>query len=263
MKKLVNVKFGADPELFLIREGRLVSAIGRIGGSKEMPRPIDTDGSAVQEDNVAVEFNIHPSSNAEEFVKSLNKPLDYIRNLASDQGLALAILPSGLFPFEELLHPAAQVFGCDPDFNAWTGRINPRPRSPEGMENLRTCGGHIHVSWDNPEKPDQQALIRAMDLFCGVPSVLKDQDTLRRQLYGKAGAMRYKRYGAEYRTLSNFWIASEDTMRWAFNHAQQAVDFVNGGNKIDASTKALILDAINNNNEKAANTLITNFGIQV
>ena len=263
MNKLNNISLGADPELFFINKGVLVSAIGKVGGSKEFPKKIDDDGAAVQEDNVAVEFNIKPSTTAQEFVKSLQKPLKYIENLAKEHGVALAIQPSGFFPHEELMHPLAQRFGCDPDFNAWTGNPNPRPETPPGKENLRTCGGHIHVSWDNPDPEQQIALIKAMDLFLGVPSVMMDADTMRRVLYGKAGAFRYKPYGVEYRTLSNFWIQSTNKMKWAFDHTQQAIKFVNDGGKIDRSTKALILKAINSSNQKAAEKLITNFAIPV
>ena len=119
------------------------------------------------------------------------------------------------------------------------------------------------MSWDNPVREDKLSLIQAMDLFCGVPSIFLDSDTMRRKLYGKAGAFRSKKYGVEYRTLSNFWIQSPEKMEWAFNHTQQAVKFVNDGGKIDNKAKALILQAINNSNEKAAKSLITNFGISV
>ena len=54
------------------------------------------------------------------------------------------------------------------------------------------------------------------DILLGLPSVLLDPDERRKQLYGKAGAMRFKKYGAEYRTLSNFWLFSDDLIEWAY-----------------------------------------------
>ena len=52
--------FGCDPEFFLKdKTGKFISAIGLVGGSKEEPKAIG-NGCFVQEDNVAVEFNIPP-----------------------------------------------------------------------------------------------------------------------------------------------------------------------------------------------------------
>ncbi|MCW8826503.1 MAG: hypothetical protein OQK78_08770, partial [Gammaproteobacteria bacterium] len=66
-------------------------------------------------------------------------------------------------------------------------------------------------------------VVKAMDLYLGVPSVLIDPDNDRRELYGKAGAYRNKPYGLEYRTLSNFWIHTEARRIWACKQAVKAV----------------------------------------
>ena len=47
----MKIKLGCDPEAFLINmEGQLKSSIGKIGGSKDWPRPLFDlgDGFAVQ-----------------------------------------------------------------------------------------------------------------------------------------------------------------------------------------------------------------------
>jgi hypothetical protein len=41
-------------------------------------------------------------------------------------------------------------------------------------------------------------------------------------LYGKAGACRYKTYGVEYRTLSNFWVLSTDLRREVWERTMAA-----------------------------------------
>ena len=56
-----------------------------------------------------------------------------------------------------------------------------------------------------------------MDYAIGVPSVLIDSDKARRRLYGKAGSMRHKPYGVEYRTLSNFWLNSDELTSWVYD----------------------------------------------
>ncbi len=259
-----NVRFGADPELFLKNSGGFfISAIGKIGGSKQIPRPIDDRGSAVQEDNVAVEFNIAPAKSAREFVKNLYIPLTYIRGHVKGMGLIPAIVPSAIFPESELDCDAAQEFGCEPDYNVWTGKTNPRPKAKGPLAALRTCGGHIHVSWDDPKMNERKELIKAMDLFQGVPSVLMDPDSRRRVLYGRAGAYRPKLYGVEYRVLSNFWITSPQMMKWAYRQANRAIEFIHDGGKIEPKIKDLILTSINANDKKAATYLVRKFNLTV
>ena len=54
-------------------------------------------------------------------------------------------------------------------------------------------------------------VVKALDVFCGLPSVFIDKDptsAARRALYGGAGAHRPKSYGVEYRALGNWWLRS-------------------------------------------------------
>ena len=51
----------------------------------------------------------------------------------------------------------------------------------------------------------------------GLPAVLIDTDKQRRKLYGKAGSMRHKDYGVEYRTVSNFWLSSQELTPWGYD----------------------------------------------
>lgn len=218
---------GADPEVFLVNaEGGYVSSIDRIGGSKEMPRPIDEEGCAVQEDNVAVEYNIPACDTVEKFIHYNRKVLQYLSEHVAKQGLSLQIVPSARFSKEELADPRAQQFGCEPDFNAWKGgAMNPRPRAKD--KSLRSAGGHIHLG--NIGDLDPLLLIKAMDLFVGVGMMQFDKDSDRRQLYGKAGAFRKKSYGVEYRTASNAWLLSDETIQYVWKQQERAVEFVRSG----------------------------------
>ena len=235
---------GADPEFFIKKKyGGYVSAVGLIGGSKWEPKKIDEDGHAILEDNVAVEFNIKPASSFDEFRSSIHKVLDHIRGILP--GYEFSKESAVSFPQEELMTPEAQMFGCEPDFDAWRECVNEKPCADD--KNLRSAGGHIHVGSDiainNPV-----AVIRAMDLFLGVPSTQLDAGTLRRELYGKAGCFRAKSYGAEYRTLSNFWIFDDSLIQWAFEGTQRALEFVEKGNTIDVADGYRIQRCINTNN---------------
>lgn len=249
---------GADPEVFLQdAAGGLVSSIGRIGGTKDAPRPIKglAVGYAVQEDNVALEYNIPPAKTAQELVRKIKTAMRALSREVAKQGLEFNRSSAVFFPKEQLNNPKALEFGCDPDYNAWTGDVNPRPCATDAT--LRSCGGHIHVG---AEFDDMLKFIKRCDLYLAVPSVLMDQGQLRKQLYGKAGAFRPKPYGAEYRVLSNFWIFDDKTVEWAYNNTQRALDakLVN----VDQEQEA-ILDAVNNNNADAAKHLIEKYNIPV
>lgn len=250
--KYENIKLGADPELFLVtQEGELRSAVGRIGGTKWNPRRLDDEGSAVQEDNVAVEFNIPPCGTKKEFVHHIGHMLQYLHDYVQTDKLLLNVVPAAMFPDSELEAQQAMEFGCDPDFNVWLRKENPKPELPRELKNLRSCGGHIHVSWNDPQTPSQEEVIRAMDVFVGCPSVQYDGDLLRRKLYGKAGAFRFKDYGVEYRTLSNFWLKEPSLVEWVYDRTLHAMDYLNSGGEINLEHQDLINNCINEGNESA------------
>jgi len=142
--------------------------------------------------------------------------------------------------------------------HAWTKRVNPAPAAADAT--LRSAGGHVHVG--TTEDPIE--VIRAMDLFLGVPSTTMDctpQALARRQLYGKAGCHRIKDYGCEYRTLSNFWIFSPKMIQWVYEQTAKAIDFVAKGNKVSDEDGHLIQACINNNDRGAYELLSKTHGL--
>jgi hypothetical protein len=257
---------GCDPELFLAdATNRLKASCGLIGGTKEHPQPLEElgVGFAVQEDNVAIEFNIPPASDKHAFAHSIARTIKYINDGVNDTlGLHLVTdLSAASFPEEELAAPAAKVFGCDPDFNAWTMKRNPRPKASD--PNLRACGGHVHVGYDVMKAEfGPTYLIRLMDLYLGVPSVLMDKGELRKELYGKAGAYREKVYGVEYRTLSNFWVKHPRLSEWVWDNTARAFAAADAEFPV-GEDKDAILDAINNNNKEVAQMLVEKHKLEV
>lgn len=251
----MNFTIGADPEFFLKNKDGHQSAIGLIGGSKHEPKPLDKEGFAILEDNVAVEFNIAPAHNHEEFIKNIQYVLKELHKTLPQYEFSTE--SAVIFPKEQLQHPQAQEFGCEPDFNVWTMEPNPRPAAPN--QDLRSAGGHVHIGTEL----DSIEVIKAMDLFVGVPSIEKDKHgAMRRQLYGKAGACRFKSYGVEYRTLSNFWIFSKELIEWVYNQTQKALEFVEKGNTVDEKTGLLIQAAINTSNKDAYGLLMDTYRLR-
>ena len=261
---ITGVTFGADPELFLknVDNGHFVSAVGRIGGTKQEPKPLPVLGSAVQEDNVAIEFNIAPVVTKQGFVHSLIKTIEYLQAEVAKQKLTLVCEASAMFPAEELNSIEARTFGCDPDYNAWMRVENEPPELPADMWNLRSAGGHLHIGYNDPNPELSMHLIKTLDIFVGAPAIEHDTDIRRRLLYGKAGAFRFKSYGAEYRTLSNFWLQSQEKMEWVFDQAEKAIEFVNNGGQIDLERDWTdVVQAINFGNKKALTSLKSRYPI--
>ena len=251
-------KLGADPELFMKdATDAFRSAIGMIGGSKHDPRPLEIgDGFAVQEDNVAVEFNIPPADSREQFINNISRAMSFLSDEVARYGCHFVNVSStNQFSEQDLHHPMALEFGCDPDFNAWAnGKRNPRPKAQDHA--LRTCGGHVHIGYQFKTKQDLITFIKYCDLYLGVPAKLMDHGKERMQLYGKAGAFRWKSYGGEYRVLSNFWVFSPEYTGWVWDAMSTAM-MAWQQEKVDIDAEGpMILDAINENNMEMAQALV-------
>jgi len=192
--KIRSFKLGSDPELFLRRRdtGEYFPAIGLISGTKRDPLPMVNlpKGFAWQVDNCSLEYNIPAASSKQEWIDYHNTALKYIKANVDNEQFILALDASAEFNHEYLEMPGAREAGCETDNNAWQKMVNPKVSVAD--TNLRVCGGHVSIGFE--EAKDRQIceeLIKAMDIFLGLPSVLLDGDTKRRQLYGKAGSFRF------------------------------------------------------------------------
>ena len=82
---------------------------------------------------------------------------------------------------------------CDPDFCIY--REGPNEVSKAARTNLRSAGFHIHVGYESNNIDTSIAMLRYIDAYVGLPSILYDTDNERRSLYGKAGCFRLQPYG--------------------------------------------------------------------
>jgi hypothetical protein len=250
-----NVTLGADPELFLEINGEIVSAEGLIGGTKEFPKLISETGHAIQEDNVMIEFNIPPSKSVIEFTNNINQVKDYLEALAIIQGGKLNISASAELDPKYLQSEQALQFGCEPDYNLY---LKAKNYPPITGGTLRTCGGHIHIGYKNPNQNDSEKIVYAMDFILGLESIVLDKDDRRREMYGKAGCFRFKSYGVEYRTLSNFWIANDSLINWAYLKTMQAINLANseGFDNLVETFKERVKFVIDTNDKMASLQLL-------
>lgn len=221
---MTSFTIGADPEIFLRnKEGVAISAHDLLPGTKAVPHKVEF--GAVQVDGTAAEFNIDPVQIGD-FNAFNNNIVQVMKQLSSMLGkkYSFNLSPVQDYPKEyfETLPPSAIELGCEPDYSAYTGKVNPRP---DNTKTFRTAAGHIHVGWgSNIPKDDEEHMIiccefiKMLDLTAGLFNTLIDNDSRRRELYGKAGAFRPKSYGVEYRTPSNRWLSTKNTrfMMWWF-----------------------------------------------
>ena len=259
----MNILIGADPEVFVSKDGEFVCAHGMIPGTKKEPHIVD--GGAVQVDGFALEFNIEPSDSEDKFIFSIKHVLKQLIDMVP--GFEVVPTPVAHFGYDYIKAQPdeAKELGCDPDFNAWEdGR---EFEKPDCELPFRTGAGHIHIGWGSgfDTKSVEHILsccilTKQLDFFLGLPSVIFDQDIERRQMYGKAGCFRPKPYGVEYRVLSNKWLSSDTLIRWVYSNTKLAIKNLMDGKNLEKEYGD-IQKIINNSDKEAAMSIINAFNI--
>jgi hypothetical protein len=232
----MNLLIGQDTELFLKSENKFVSAYGVIPGSKDNPYPVKK--GAVQVDGMALEINTVPAKNFDQFKNNINTVLSRLQDMIPEN-CEMTVCPTAHFDSEYINQqpPEAKMLGCDPDFNAYTGEMN---NPPLAHPTMRTAAGHVHLGWTTGKDVEDpvhmiqcREIVKQLDYYIGIPSLLHDSDQERRQMYGKAGSFRPKHYGVEYRVLSNYWILQENYMKEIFYNCRRAFISLKEGKNTD------------------------------
>lgn len=226
-----TITIGCDPEVFVKQGGLFKSAFALIKGDKKNPSPVPK--GAVQVDGMALEFNIDPADNADDFCINIQTVFDTLRGMVPEYEIAITPVAHFDEAYFRSQPEAALELGCDPDFSGWTREANAKPSTDKPM---RTASGHVHVGWDNGLEGQGHFemccdLAKQMDFYLGLPSLTYDTNTERRELYGDAGCFRPKPYGFEYRTLSNCWLQNDHLIKWVFRATRAAWDAWLAGNR--------------------------------
>lgn len=257
---MTNFTFGADPEVFLKKNGKPASAFGLIPGDKKNPHK--TEGGAIQVDGMAAEFNIDPvpQNNFELFNTRIVQQIRAIRDRVPGYNLNVSPVQDFGEEFLAAQPDEAKELGCDPDYDAYTLQPNPRP---DGERPFRTGAGHVHIGWgadipvDNEEHIEICAnFIKILDSTVGLFMTMIDKEPRRRELYGKAGAFRPKPYGVEYRTPSNVWIKNRDNRRAVFSLMRFAT-YLATTSYADAQDFTRVRQVINSGDYAAAYHILT------
>lgn len=219
---------GGDPEMMLVNpKGHIISSLDVFPQHNKNNKIDFGGGYSTYPDNVLMEGTLPPANGQEEM-------LEHYRSLfrlahGALQGNHLRAQASHVFTPDQLTHEGALTVGCNPEFCAW----QVEQYSPTLVDGLRTSGAHIHLGAEMLLEP-QNVLdcIKLMDIFVGVPVSILDCDPTgqaRKALYGKMGRFRPRPYGAEYRTLSNFWLHSPNTAKLVYDLTAHVVDIVEAG----------------------------------
>jgi hypothetical protein len=264
---VTDVTVGSDVEFFLRnRQSKsFVSAEPYVPGTKYEPVRFDPAEPffATQLDNILAEGNIPPARSAVEFSRHLRRLREHLQTLIPAD-LELAAVAGGLVPLDQLQSEVSKTFGCDPSYNAWSLQVEPTPTLTADNEAFRCAGFHVHIGYTRPSVETNIALARAMDLYLGVPSVLRSEkvEKDRRSFgYGRSGNFRHQQHGVEYRSLSSAMV---DHAEWAYRAALQAVSAVNKGMSASIMANAShIQAAVNDIDKHTALWLVEMFGLEV
>lgn len=215
------VYFGADPEIFLESNGKIVGsehAIPEEGVIKDMiPSRYALNGPvSLVRDGVQIELNLPPAFCREWFILEIRtafKALKTHLESKKDSQFVVSFKQVVDVDQEELkkLSKMSRRLGCQPSFN-WYNPVATIGVDPDTYTK-RSAGGHFHFGLPPHLMSNREHLAPICDTIMGLSSVLIDrcpEAAERRKVYGRAGEFRLPRHGFEYRTLSNFWLRSKE-----------------------------------------------------
>lgn len=221
-----KVTLGTDIEAFIIDKKTGVEVTPLVIFPQDSPQKLILDGvGIIERDGYAIEFQPNASVEVKEVKENLRKLIHFFYKEFSQYTLSTKhIVHVDLKALQDMEDWPSLVFGCKPDYNARSKKLNdPNKKVSALVETARTAGCHIHIGipgW-NPKGEDRGEyvfyspenkewaekavnLLKWIDLFVGLKSVVYDIPSDRRNVYGKSGDFRFTAHGIEYRTLSNF-----------------------------------------------------------
>lgn len=256
-----QLSLGADPEMFVFSGAKLIPAFNFLP-PKDGDRLMYWDGFQAE-----WKYNHdgnHCQNNLVLYTRENLKKLEKLAK-AKDPNARLSLTNVVRIPQETLdtAHPRHVELGCQPSWNAYKMKglavMDPR------QLRYRFAGGHMHFGTFYPNKPDYDKIIKMLDSILGVWSVgvARYMDNpIRRQYYGLAGEYRKPKYdegyGVEYRTLSNFWLASPGVLQLTWDIGRMCVRLAGSRyGKLWAGNEQETIETINNCDHAQADKIMT------
>lgn len=227
-------RMGGDPEFFIANKRGKVLNADRFFPGKENPLHVGCVDSKCRLffDGIQGEMSYAPATCRETVIARIKAILMEAQRIAKNDHHIL-LKPSSKIDRKiiENAHPEARIFGCLPDFNAYTRATN-TCEMDASRHPFRYAGGHLHFGISPGAERDPKSseykgessiindpsmhlrVIKMMDLFISAVTLPLDNapgSKRRRTKYGKAGCFRPTPYGVEYRTPSCWWIKSPAT----------------------------------------------------
>lgn len=247
-------KISTDVEAIALLDGKRMTSQEILTGHRgHKEYPIEIPSGIVHRDNVALEFALRsPATTENDFVRNIETIISDVQDLL---GITLDFTPSWEVPQEKLNTIESYVFGCEPDFNAYTRDMNRNPNAYKAGQ-LRSMGGHVHLDLQYESFEEQCLAVRALDIIVGLRSVPMDIGGLKRKaLYGRAGSFRPKEYGIEYRVPSNWWLFDKSYMRFMYRSCKEALERMHEFENLTRDEEDDIQVAINTGNTQMAKLL--------
>lgn len=247
MIRTPKLNLGSDPEFFFKKKGKIVP-------SNEV---IKEDSELVKRDGFQGELNPRVSGCREIAGVQVAIAVCEASRIAKKSGAIVSLQQTVDVDDEtwERTPDDAKEFGCNPTKNSYK-EVKDLPNGHDTR--LRSAGGHIHMALQARTKLRHRTLVKVLDIMVGNSWVLIDRDksnAVRRELYGRAGEYRIKKYGLEYRVPSNFWL--RDYVLWSGITAtcRNAIALVEAGygrKLISFMDMDKVREAINTNNQELA-----------
>lgn len=265
----LSITLGSDPEFFLARRTKVKGKIKKVivGAEKVLPEEgLKVKSGWIGRDNKitidGVQAEINPVSDtcrARHTNEMKRIFLAVAKQMKKHKGLTIEWAPTVRVTSKEMnsLADKNKEFGCDPSYSAYKEQM----QFPDPFKcKQRWAGGHIHLgnsdkaglAWKTLRNPEHT--VKILDIIVGNTCVLIDRDPgnkARRKTYGRAGEYRLPPHGLEYRTLSNFWLRSNQLMSFVYALSRFAVEVAASPELAEMVIKAVkekdIRMAINNN----------------
>ncbi len=230
-KRLIRCNLGGDPEFFVANKRGQVLNADRFFPGKDNPMKVGEEEARCKLffDGIQGEMSYRPARCREIVSGRIRSILMMVHNIIKENRVILKPSSRIQRSIIDQADPEARIFGCAPDFNAYTRSVN-TCEMDASRHPFRYAGGHLHfgtsepletMSENNPEKfmvKEEEMhlrLIKMMDLLITIPTLPLDNapgSKRRRDKYGKAGCFRPTPYGIEYRTPSCWWLKSPMTV---------------------------------------------------
>lgn len=243
-----KIYLGADPEFFIASPRGKILNSDMFFPHKDSPKVINLEMPQFAKgklyfDGIQAEFGFSPAICRVYIIMAIKKIFKAAKEIINRNKIVLKPSVKVSKEILSVAHPDARIFGCMPDYNAYTLTVN-TPEMNAERHPYRYAGGHIHLGliYNKNEtlrykrqktilQDEREHLdwVKSLDFFVNLLTLPLDNSPAarrRRSKYGKAGCFRPTPYGVEYRSLSCWWLKSPIYTSLVFGLARLATAYV-------------------------------------